>query len=572
MVAGLVWALALAAPAGAQVAPDPSVESRGRDGTVRVLFWQAPSTLNPYLTGGTKDIEAASSVLEPLARYDENGRLVPWLARVVPSRTNGGISADLTRITWSLKQGVTWSDGTPLTARDVVFTWRYCTAEGAGCAQRDAFADVAKVEALDDHTVEITFDAPKPFPYAPFVGAQTPILQAAQFADCLGPAAAGCTEANFAPIGTGPFTVAEFRTGDVARLTANPNYRTPGKPAFAEVILKGGGSAVEAARSVLETQEFDYAWNLQLSPEILAAMLARGHGEAVVAFGTLVERIAVNFTDPDPALGPLRATRAHPHPILTDPAVRDALSLAIDRAALVAVGYGETGRVTCNIIPAPEFYASDTNAACRTQDLDAARATLDAAGWIDSDGDGVREKEGRELRLLLQTSTNAVRQDFQAILKQWWAQIGIATELRNIEPSVFFGGDAGSPDTFQKFFADLQMFAGNYAGTDPEAYLEGWTCDAAPTPANGWQGANVSRWCDPGYDALAAELSQTAGLEARAALVRRMNDMLVMNRVVIPLVDRGRVSAHARDLGGVVMNAWDGELWNIADWHRLPPE
>jgi len=162
-----------------------------------------------------------------------------------------------------------------------------------------------------------------------------------------------------------------------------------------------------------------------------------------------------------------------------------------------------------------------------------------------------------------------VRQDFQVILKQWWARIGIETELRNIDASVFFGSDAASPDTFQKFHADLEMFAGNFPGTDPESYLEGWTCDAAPTPENQWQGANVGRWCDPAYDALAEELSRTPGLEARAAIARAMNDMLVQNRVVIPLVNRGRLSAHANDLGGVVMNSWDSELWNIADWHRL---
>jgi len=567
--AGLV-ALGLAWPliAQQQDAP-PEDEARGRDGQVRLLYWQAPSTLNPYLSGGVKDIEAASLTLEPLARYDETGKLVPWLARVIPTRVNGGISADLTRITWSLRQGVTWSDGSPFTARDVVFTWRYCTADGAGCAQRDAFADVADVSALDDHTVEITFTGPKPFPYAPFVGAQAPILQAAQFKDCLGPAAPGCTGANFAPLGTGPFTVAEFRTNDVVRFAANPRYRTPGKPAFAEVLLKGGGSAAEAARTVLETGEFDYAWNLQLPPDLLSRMEAHGKGRAVVGFGTLVERLAINFTDPDPAHGAARATRAHPHPILSDRAVREALSLAIDPATLVAVGYGAAGRVTCNLLPAPPLYASSANDACLEQDMAAARARLEEAGWTDSDGDGIRDKDGRPLRLMLQTSTNSVRQDFQMILKQWWARIGIETELRNIDASVFFGSDAASPDTVQKFHADLEMFAGNFPGTDPESYLEGWTCDAAPSPENQWQGANVGRWCDPAYDALAADLSRTPGLEARAAIARAMNDMLVQNHVVIPLVNRGRLSAHANDLGGVVMNSWDSELWNIADWHRL---
>ncbi|RBI75239.1 peptide ABC transporter substrate-binding protein [Roseovarius sp. TE539] len=541
---------------------------RGEDGILRILYWQAPSILNPYLSGGTKDIEAASLVLEPLARFDETGRIVPWLAETVPTQENGGINADRTRITWRLRDGLKWSDGSPVTAEDIRFTWRYCTAEGGGCAQAEKFAGVADVSVVDPRTVTVIFDAPRPYPYGPFVGAAAPILQKAQFTGCLGPRAPGCTEANFAPVGTGPFTVAEFRPNDVVRYLANPHYREPAKPAFGEAVLKGGGGAAAAARAVLETGEFDYAWNLQLAPDVLGAMAASGRGRLVSAFGTMVERIVINFTDPDPALGDARSTRAHPHPVLSDRRVRRALSMAIDRAILTEIGYGRAGRVTCNLVPAPEIYASDSNRACREQDLAGAAALLEKAGWTDSDGDGTRERNGRELRLTFQTSTNAVRQDFQAVIKQWWRTIGVETDLRNIDASVFFGSDPGSPDTFQKFFADVQMFAGTFDGTDPQAYLANWTCDEAPQPGNQWQGSNIGRWCDPEYDALVAEMAGTARIEERAALARRLNDMIVQDHAVLPLVDRGRVSAVAADLGGVRLNTWDSELWNIADWHR----
>ena len=556
LVAGLASGLA-AGPAAS-----------GGDGQVRILYWQAPSILNPYLSGGTKDIEAASLVLEPLARHDPQGRLVPWLAETVPTRKNGGISEDMTRITWRLREGLAWSDGTPVTSEDVRFTWRYCTAEGGGCAQADKYDDVARVSTPDARTVTVTFDAPKPYPYGPFVGAGAPILQKAQFADCLGPRAPGCTQANFAPVGTGPFTVSEFRPNDVTRYSANPRYRDPDKPAFDSVVLKGGGGAAAAARAVLETGEFDYAWNLQLAPDVLAEMAASGRGEVVSAFGAMVERIVINFTDPDAGLGDERATRAHPHPILSDRAVRKALSLALDRALLVEIGYGRAGRVTCNLLPAPAIYASDANEGCREQDMEAARTLLAQAGWKDRNGDGIREKQGHELRLEFQTSTNRVRQDFQAVIKEWWRRIGVATDLRNIDASVFFGSDPGSPDTYQKFFADVQMFAGTFDGTDPEAYLASWTCDQAPRPENQWQGSNVGRWCDPDYDALVAEMAHTAPLADRADLARRMNDRLVQDYALLPLVDRGRISARAKDLGGVRLNAWDSELWNIADWHR----
>ena len=245
---------------------------RGRDGQLNIIYWQAPSIMNPFLSGGTKDVEAASIVLEPLARYNETGALVPFLAEEIPTVANGGVSEDLTSITWKLKEGLLWSDGTPVTAADAVFTSEYCMHPEGGCAQLSKYNGVTNVEALDDLTVKISFATPQPNPYGPMVGGQSPIIQAAQFAECLGARAPECTEANFNPIGTGPFVVTDFRTNDVIQLEANPNYRDPNKPAFATVTFKGGGDATAAGRAVLETGEFDYAWNLQLAPDVINSM------------------------------------------------------------------------------------------------------------------------------------------------------------------------------------------------------------------------------------------------------------------------------------------------------------
>ncbi|WP_371223488.1 peptide ABC transporter substrate-binding protein [Roseovarius sp. 2305UL8-3] len=540
---------------------------RGADGQVNILFWQAPSIMNPYLSGGLKDIEAASLVLEPLARYDETGAIVPWLAESVPTLENGGVSGDMRSITWRLKDGLVWSDGSPLTSGDVKFTWEYCTAEGGGCAQIANYAGITGIDTPDDLTAVIRFDAPKPFPYNAFVGAKSPILQQAQFGDCMGNKAPGCTEANFNPIGTGPFVVSDFRPNDVIQYDANPNYRDPAKPAFANAVLKGGGNAEAAARAVLETGEFDYGWNLQLAPDVLNKMQSVGKGQVVSGFGTLVERIMINLTDPSPELGDRRSTLDQPHPILSDKAVRKALSMAIDRELLVEIGYGKAGRATCNVLPAPKIYASTANDACKVQDIEGAKALLDSAGWVVGP-DGVRVKDGKRLSLLFHSSVNAVRQDFQAVIKQWWGQIGVETELRSIDPAVFFGSDPGNPDTFQKFYADVQMYANRFDGTDPEAYMAIWHCDQVPSPDNQWQGNNMPRYCNPAYDALVTQMQTTGEISVRAALAKQMNDMLMQDFVILPLVDRGRVSAHANSLEGVILNTWDSEIWNIADWRR----
>ncbi|WP_425052452.1 peptide ABC transporter substrate-binding protein [Psychromarinibacter sp. S121] len=561
--------LLLGAAAATALAPVSAMAERGSDGQLNIIYWQAPSTLNPFLSGGTKEVESASMIIEPLVRFDQDGNMVPWLAADIPTLENGGVAEDLKSITWTLKEGIVWSDGTPLTAADAVFTWEYCTHPEGGCAQSSYFDGVSSVEAVDDLTIKVSFTEAKPFPYTAFVGSESPIIQAAQFADCLGAKAPECTEANFNPIGTGPFMVTEFKPNDVITLEMNPNFREADKPAFATVVFKGGGDAAAAARSVMETGEFDYAWNLQLDPMLLDEMQAKGLGTVVSAFATSVERIHVNQTNPDPSLGEGRATVDNPHPFLTDPAIGKAMSMAIDRELLVEIGYGAGGQPTCNVLPAPAVYASTANDGCLVQDIEGAKAVLEEAGWTDTDGDGIRDKDGVKLSVLYQTSTNAVRQDTQALVKQWWEEIGIETELRNIDASVFFGGDPGSPDTFQKFFADVEMYTNNFAGVDPEAYMANWRCSEIPGPDSQWQGSNIQRFCSEEYDALVDELSKTAGIDARAAIVKQMNDMLMESYSIIPLIWRGNPSAHANSLGGVMMNDWDSEIWNIKDWYRI---
>lgn len=536
---------------------------RGADGQLNLIYWQAPSILNPYLSGGSKDTEASSLVLEPLANFDENGNMVPVLAEAIPQAAE-----DLKSITWQLKSGILWSDGTPFSADDVVFTAEYCK-QMESCATA-SYRDVSSVEKLDDLTVKVNFSIPKPFPYGLFVSAGEPILQKAQFQDCLGDEKAQeCSEQNFGPIGTGPFKVTEFRANDVAVYAANEHYRELDKPHFATVVLKGGGDAASAARSVLETGEFDFAWNLQIEPEVMRQMEKAGKGKIVAGFGTAVERLVVNLSNPDVELDDMRSTlEGGEHPFLSDPAVRRALSLAIDRQVLVDTGYGPTGQVTCNVVPAPAIYVSTANDWCKTQDVEKANMLLDEAGWMRG-ADGVREKDGVRLSILYQTSTNNVRQDTQALIKQMWQEIGVETELKNISGSVFFGSDPANPDTYQKFYADIQMYTNLFLNIDPEPYMGAWICSQIPNPENQWQGGNVPRYCNEEYDELVKQLSVTAPLDKRVALIKKMNDMLVDHGSHIPLIHRGRVSAHSLTLGGIRHNVWDVELWNIEDWHRI---
>jgi peptide/nickel transport system substrate-binding protein len=568
------------APAEEAAAPEasglPAEAGRGTDGTVTLVYWQKISILNPYIANGTKDFHAASLILEPLLEFDQDGNLVTSLAQEIPTLENGGVSEDLLSITYKLVPDVLWSDGTPLTADDFVFTWQYCIDPLTGCTSNN-FAGVTSVEAVDPQTVKITFDAPAPYPYVPFVGYLSPVLQKAQFESCIGEASQACSEPNTNPVGTGPYIVKEFRANDIVVYQINEKYRKPNQPHFAEVVIKGAEDASGSARAVLETGEADYGWNLQVEPAVLLDMQSKGNGKLLSAFGGNVERILINFTNPDPNLGDKRSQWTeedpNPHPFLTDINVRKALSLAIDRNVIAEQLYGPGGKATCNLLSGPPAVVSPNNDACLPQDIEGAKQLLEEAGYVDSNGDGIREKDGVEMRILYQTSTNSVRQKTQALVQQWWKEIGVETELKNVDAAVYFGGDPASPDTLKKFYTDVQMFTNGPDNPDPQQYMSGWLCKK---PDGSWNidgeissygGSNTERWCNEEYDAKWVQLQAATG-EERIKLAIELNDMVVQDYVALPLVYRANVSAHANSLVGPNIGGFESEEWNIEDWMR----
>ena len=559
-----------AAPSPTPVPPEPT-PAPAEEKVLTLLYWQAPSLPWPYLAAGFKDSDAAAVTLEPLAKYDPEGNLVPALAAEIPTAENGGFAQDQMSLTWKLKEGLKWSDGSDVTAEDVVFTWRYCVDEETGCVVESAFGGVASVRAVDDFTVSITFEAPTSYPYGPFVGAGAPIVSRVQFADCVGAAAKTCDAQNMAPLGTGPYRIVSFTPNVDAEYERNPFYRGE-TPYFDRVVIKGGGDAATAARAVMERGEADYAWNLQVEPELLAELEAKGLGRVITAFSSLVERIVLNQTNADPALGDNRSEYLdgqNPHPFLSFEPIRRAMSMAIDRAAISESLYGFAGEPTCNLVTGPPIYVSTANDGCLAQNIEGANRLLDDSGVVDTDGDGIREYDGTPLRLTYQTSVNDIRQETQALVRGWWRQIGMETELRQHDASVFFGGDpeADKEALYRRFFADVQMYATG-PDVDPQQFLSGPLCKNIQTRENDWSLGNVARSCDPDYDRLYARLEQARIGPERAALVKQLNDAYVQGYYEIPLVNRGLVSAHLDTLKGVRINGWDSELWNIAEWRR----
>jgi len=533
---------------------------------LKLLYWQAPTILNPHLSAGSKDLEASRITIEPLASFNNSSELVPFLAAEIPSKENGGIAEDGRSVTWKLKPDLKWSDGQPFTAEDVVFTYEFVSDPEVGAFSSGIYEIIETVEAIDDNTVKINFKNVTPAWYTVFVGQYGGILPKHIYENYQGQNSRQAP-ANLKPIGTGPYRAIEFKPGDVVVYEANPYFREPDRLSFEKIELKGGGDVVSTARSVLQTGDADYAYNLQIEPAILARLEAGGRGKVVSNLGAYTERIVINHSDPNTTTPDgERSNKDIPHPFFSDKRVRQALALAVDRDTIAKRLYGVTGQPTANILVIPEQYNS-TNTSYE-YNLQKAARLLDEAGWRDTNGDGVRDKNGVEMKILFQTSVNSVREKTQEIIKQALQEIGVVVELKTIDPAVFFSSDPANQDTVERFYADWEMFSRQTDSPDPSIYMKVYTCDEIPQKANNWIGDNASRYCNREYDELWRRSLTELDPEKRRQMFMEMNDLIVENTVVIPLVHRANVIAISNELKGIEMTPWDARTWNIMEWRK----
>ena len=559
-MAGQMLASAGVAQAQSRLAYKPT--KRGGGGALRVLWWQGSTLLNPHFAVGTKDQDGSRIFYEPLASWDPDGNMAPVLAAEVPTLQNGGVAKDGRSVTWKLKKGVSWHDGKPFTADDCVFTWEFAADPGTASVSIGTYKDI-KVQKVDSHTIKVLFAKPTPFWADPFVGVRGMIIPKHMFEAFKG-AKSREAPTNLKPVGTGPYRFVDFKPGDIVRGELNPNYHQPNRPYFDTIEMKGGGDAVSAARAVIQTGEFDYAWNMQVEDDILKRMEQGGKGRASIVAGGNIEHIQLNNTDPWTDVDGERSSIKTTHPFLTDSAVRQALNLLVDRASVQEQIYGRTGIATANFLNQPERFQSKNNKF--EFNVDKAAQILEAAGWKKG-SDGIRAKDGKRLKVVYQTSINAPRQKNQAIVKQAAAKAGIEVELKSVTASVYFSSDVANPDTYTKFYTDIQMYTTTMTQPDPELFMNQFTSWEVASKDNKWQGRNITRWKNEEYDKLYRAAEAELDSVKRAALFIRMNDMVIQNVVVIPVVFRPRVAAVSNRIH-VEQSGWDSDFWNLANWYR----
>ncbi|MGC4105102.1 MAG: peptide ABC transporter substrate-binding protein [Thermomicrobiales bacterium] len=374
----------------------------------------------------------------------------------------------MTSATFVFLEGLLWSDGKPVTADDLIFTWKWVTTPENSATSIAQWNEIAGIEAKDDRTAVVTFKKAAATWFEPFAGNYNGNLYPAHV---FGNDPSNKNDAFLlAPIGTGPYVVSEFKANDAARYAINEHYRDPNKPYFKTIYLKGGGDPASAGRAVLQTGEFDYAWNLQVEPEIITEMATGSQYGAVFSEpGTTVEMLNFNFSDPRKEVDGQRSQKDTPHPLFSQLEVRKALNLAVDRALIAKQLYNtESEPPTANILTGLESFTSPNTT--WSFDLDAANAVLDEAGWM-KDGK-TRSKDGVTLSFDYWTSITPVRQKTQAIVKADWEKLGAAVELQQVDGAIFFGGDATNEQNFYHMYWDLDMWA-NWAILPPADLLDG---------------------------------------------------------------------------------------------------
>ena len=548
--------------AQAQTASTYKPTKRGGGGALKVLWWQGATLLNPHFAVGTKDQEGSRIFYEPLAGWDNDGNMVPMLAAEVPSVQNGGLARDGKSVIWKLKKGVTWHDGAPFTADDVVFTWEYAADPATSAVTSGSYKDI-KVEKIDSHTVRVLFPKPTPFWGDAFCSTRGMIIPKHLF-DAYRGAKSRDAPTNLKPVGTGPYKFVDFKPGDMVRGAINTAYHEANKPHFDSIEMKGGGDAVSAARAVLQTGEFDYAWNMQVEDEVLLKMEDSGKGRATITPGANIEHIQLNSTDPWKEVDGERSHAKTPHPILSDMAVRRALNLLVDRASVEKHIYGRTGIATANFLNNPPRFTSKNMK--WEFNIDKANALLDGAGWKRG-ADGIRVKDGKKLKLVYQTSVNQPRQKNQQIVKQSCQKAGIDLELKAVTAAVYFSSDVANPDTYTKFYCDIQMYTTTMTQPDPEVFMDQFCSWQISSKENKWQGRNITRWRSDEYDKAWRAAESELDPVKRAALFIRMNDLVIEGLAVIPVVYRPRVAAVSSKLR-TSLSGWDNDLFNLRDWYR----
>lgn len=527
----------------AEEAEEMAEESRGP--AVSIAMYQEPESLNPYLSVQSVVNVVATTVMEGLLDIAPDGEFIPVLATEVPSVANGGISEDGLTITYNLREGATWADGEPFTSADVKFTWEAVMDDRNAVVSRAGYELIESIETPDDTTAVVTYSEL----YSPALLLFEYVLPAHAFG---GDTEMTGADFNRQPFGTGPFQVTEWTSGESIILAANDSYR---EALNIDGLIFRITPSREESVLLLQSGEVEAVWDL------IEASIPEFQDSTEVALWTTpssrVEYLGLNLA--------LRGDPADPdqvHEILGDIRVRQAISLAIDRTVLVDdLMYGMSTVATSAI---GMGWAADESIAIAPYDPDQAASLLSDAGWSDSDGDGVLDKDGQSLSLeITTTSGNKLRELAEQVIQAQLAEVGIELVINNVPSSTLFGNWAsGGP--LQRGNYDIAMDTWG-PDIDPDGFVS-ILFESSSIPTEDGGGWNFFRMNSPDIDAAIAAGRSTVDLDARKQAYSDVARLVNDTYSYIPLYNRLLINAFSSDVEGWTPNPWEEFTWDVASW------
>ncbi len=510
--------------------------------TITILFPQEITALSPLYT--TSYFERIIHQLWNAWAwdFDEQNNPRPLLMSEIPSSENGGISPDGRVITMRLRQDLVWSDGEPLTSQDFLFTYQMFISSNNQVANREPYSQLESLETPDAHTVVMTFAAP----YAPWRAVSwhgllpyhilNPIFDAEGTVDN--------AEWNLQPtVGCGPYIFAEWTPGSHVRFTANPNYWL-GKPAIDEILIRFVADSEQVAALTTGVGDMGTFFAFSDIPNLEAA-------------GLSVSKVFSGFNEGlsfylNPVYG---------HPALQDIRVRQAIAMAIDRQTLLNELFGGQAQGAISYWDNTPYL----DPALTPWPYDPARsaALLDEAGWIDSNGDGLRDRDGVDLALTYGTTTREIRQKAQAMIREQLLLVGIRLDLIDYPPSVFFSGfaEAGPAATGQ-----LDVYQLSSAIRFPDPDTADFLCSQLASMQNPG-GVNWIAFCNQELnDLLVQQLSQVGSPDTERQQTFHQISRIVFERAYfIGLWQDPDVWALNRRLANVRLSGVT-PFFNVLEW------
>ncbi|MCM8748162.1 peptide ABC transporter substrate-binding protein [Thermomicrobiaceae bacterium CFH 74404] len=536
-------------PVAASTATPGAAGTPKRGGRAVIALIQEPGQMNDFFNGQSGSFLSVLAV-EPLFVPDRNGEYQPVLAAEIPTLENGGISEDFLTITYKLRDGITWSDGQPFTAEDIVFTVEVYQNPESTPQVGAAWEKIESARAIDPLTVEVKMSEINPG----YLDLFQQVLPKHKFEST-----AITQEHPLArlPLGTGPFVFVDWKTGDQITLERNPNYRDPEKPYLDGITIKVTPEK-EAAIASFVNGEFDYVYFI-VTGDLPTLVTAEQEGKPVhvelLEGGASVEWLWFNLSD--------NGDPTKPHPVLGDPAIREAIDYAIDRQAIIDQVLGGFGSLTGAFIYAG-WAAVDRPPT--PYDPEKAKQILDAAGWVPG-GDGIRVKNGVRASLRYQTiAGDQTRELYQQLVQQNCKDVGIELRIENVPSNTIFGSwqEGG---LLARGNYDIVMSRDGYE-VDPADWAAIFTSASIPSEQNPG-GFTYCHWRNAEFDAAVEEANSTLDPEVRRQAYQRAVEIFARERPALPLYRSASADAWSTRLKGI-KSIWfnpRGTLYSAADWY-----